>query len=114
MHQLQGESMTLRVERDTVQDMLVANNALSMYFLVNQNKLDGVNRASGDSIRLDFAGRAVKRVVVIAGTEGEYFPEAFVRGRGRAFRLNAYTREYANRPRRPEFFNRWEIAQTRP
>ncbi len=114
LHQLQGESMTLRVERETVQDMLVANNALSMYFLVNKNKLDGVNRASGDSIRLDFAGRTVKRVVVIAGTEGEYFPEAFVRGRGKAFRLNAYTREYANRPRRPEFVNRWEIAQTRP
>jgi lipopolysaccharide export system protein LptA len=114
MHQLQGESMLLRVEHDTVQDMMVANNALSMYFLVSNNKLDGVNRASGDSIRLDFAGRAVKRVVVISGTEGEYFPEAFVRGRGKAFRLNAYTREYATRPRRPEFVNHWEIAQTRP
>lgn len=114
MHQLQGESMTLRVEQDTVRDMLVSNNALSMYFLVNKDKLDGVNRASGDSIRLDFAGRKVRRVVVIAGTEGEYFPEAFVRGRGTAFRLNAYTREYANRPRRPEFVNHWEIAQAKP
>lgn len=114
LHQLQGESMTLRVEADTVKDMLVANNALSIYFLVNQDKLDGVNRASGDSIRLDFAGRAVKRVVVISGTEGEYWPEAYVRGRGKAFRLTAYTREFANRPRRPEFVNSWEIAATRP
>lgn len=114
MHQLQGESMTLRVEADTVKDMLVSNNALSIYFLANQNKLDGVNRASGDSIRLDFAGRTVQRVVVISGTEGEYWPEAYVRGRGKAFRLTAYTREFEKRPRRREFVNNWDIATTRP
>ncbi|HET6511061.1 MAG TPA: OstA-like protein [Candidatus Kapabacteria bacterium] len=112
VNQMQGESMTLRVERDTLRDMLVANNALSMYFLLSDGKLDGVNRASGDSIRLDFAGRAVKRVTIISGTEGEYFPEAFVRGRGSAFRLTAYSREYRNRPRREEFVNRWEVASS--
>lgn len=114
IHQLQGERMRLLVERDTVRNMLVTDNALSIYFLLSDNKPDGVNRSSGDSIRLDFAGRAVKRVTILRGAEGEYWPEAFVRNRGRAFRLTAFTRNFNLRPRREEFVDRWELAATRP
>ena len=114
IQQIQGERMLLTVERDTVRNMLVTNNALSIYFLVNDQRLDGMNRSSGDSIRLDFAGRAVKRVAIISGTEGEYWPEAYIRGRGRAFRLTAYTRNLALRPRREEFVYPWELTPSRP
>lgn len=114
IQQIQGERMMLTVERDTVRNMLVTNNALSIYFLVNDQRLDGMNRASGDSIRLDFAGRAVRRVAIISGTEGEYWPEVYIRGRGRAFRLTAFTRDLALRPRRPEFVYPWEQTPTRP
>jgi len=109
IQQLQGERMTLRVEQDTIRDVLVSRNALSMYFLVSNGKADGVNRTSGDTIRIEFQKKAVNRVVVISGTEGEYFPEAFVANRAKAFRLSAFERDLNLIPKRELFTAQWAI-----
>jgi len=110
INQLQGESMMLVVENDTAKRLYDMLSALSIYFLVSGDKPDGVNRSSGDTIRIDLKDRKVQRVAVIAGAEGEYFPERFVSGRPQAFRLTAYERHIDLRPRREEFVVPWESS----
>ena len=112
VHQLQGDNMMLIVERDTVRQLFTMSDALSIYFLISDAKPDGVNRASGDTIRMDFQDKKVIRLAVISGTEGEYFPERFVTGRAKAFRLTAYERHDALRPKREEFVTPWEEEAT--
>ncbi|HWF43422.1 MAG TPA: hypothetical protein VG537_02155, partial [Candidatus Kapabacteria bacterium] len=84
----------------------------SIYFLINQGKPDGVNRSSGDTIRMDFKNKTVVRLAVISGTEGEYFPERFVgnTSRAAAFHLADYERHTTLRPLREEFFVPWATA----
>jgi lipopolysaccharide export system protein LptA len=110
INQLQGESMMLVVEHDTAKRLYDMLSALSIYFLVSGDKPDGVNRSSGDTIRIDLKDRKVTRVGVISGAEGEYFPERFVAGRPQAFRLTAYERHTDLRPRREEFVVPWEAS----
>jgi LptA/(LptD N-terminal domain) LPS transport protein len=107
--QLEGDEMMLIVEHDTAKQLYDCQSALSIYFLLSDAKPDGVNRASGDTIRFDFIDRKVTRLAIISGTEGEYFPERFVSGRGQAFRLTAYERHDALRPRRGEFVMPWKL-----
>ncbi len=107
--QLQGDAMMLVVDHDTARELYDMSSALSIYFLLSEGKPDGVNRASGDTIRMDFQDKKVKRIAIISGTEGEYFPERFVVGRAAAFRLTAYERHDALRPRREEFVLPWDV-----
>jgi len=109
--QLEGDAMMLIVEHDTAKQLYDMSSALSIYFLLSNAKPDGVNRASGDTIRFDFKDRKVTRLAIISGTEGEYFPERFVDGRALAFRLSAYERHDALRPRREEFVMPWELPE---
>ncbi len=108
--QLQGDNMMLVVTRDTARELYDMSSALSIYFLLSNGKPDGVNRASGDTIRMDFKNKKVTRIAVLSGTEGEYFPERFVTGRAAAFRLTAYERHDNLRPRREEFVVPWQLA----
>jgi lipopolysaccharide export system protein LptA len=101
--QLEGEQMMLIVTEDTARQLYDMSNALSIYFLASDGKPDGVNRASGDTIRMDFKNKTVVRLAVISGTEGEYFPERFVGSRASAFHLADYERHIALRPRLEEF-----------
>jgi lipopolysaccharide export system protein LptA len=103
IQQLQGERTELRIDHDTIRSVLAVSNALSIYFLVQDGKPDGMNRSSGDSIRIDFKNKTVNRVVIISGTEGEFWPERFVSGRASAFRLASYERNMSLRPRREQF-----------
>jgi len=108
--QLEGDNMVLLVEHDTARQLYDCGSALSIYFLLSDGKPDGINRASGDTIRMDFQDRKVVRIAVISGAEGEYFPERFVDGRAAAFRLSAYERHDTLRPHREEFVLPWELT----
>lgn len=106
INQLTAQRMVLNVDDDTVRYLLGIDNALSIYFVSNDGKASGVNRSSGDSIRLDFHDNNPTRVAILGGTEGEYIPERFVGSRGGAFRLGAFDRKPELRPTLDEFYRR--------
>lgn len=107
VNQLSSQSMMLTVIKDTVRSLLAMNNALSLYFVSSDGKPSGINRASGDSLRVDFQKNRPERITVIRQTEGEYIPERFVKSRGKAFRLSNYERYYYQKPKREEFLLDW-------
>ena len=108
INQLSSKSMLLTITDDTVRSLLGIDNALSIYFVSSDGKPSGVNRASGDSIRIDFAEKKPNRVVVIHETEGEYMPERYVGSRGSAFRLGNYERHIELRPTPNDFLLSWK------
>ncbi|MDP4218818.1 MAG: OstA-like protein [Bacteroidota bacterium] len=107
INQLSSQKMTLYVSRDTVRSLVAVDNALSIYFVSSDDKPSGFNRSSGDSLRIDFENNAPKRVAVLSGTEGEYWPERFVKDRGAAFRLGNYERHMDLRPRKEDLILAW-------
>lgn len=107
MNQLSSQKMTLYIAKDTARSLMAVDNALSIYFISSDNKPSGFNRASGDSLRIDFENNSPKRVVVLSGTEGEYWPERFVKDRGAAFRLGNYERHFEMRPRKDDLILFW-------
>lgn len=110
INQLSAQRMLLKVSQDTIRYLLGMDNALSIYFVSNEGKPSGVNRSSGDSIRIDFLDNEAVRVAVLGGTEGEYIPERFIGSRGGAFRLGAYDRKPELRPAIEEFYRRRKPA----
>jgi hypothetical protein len=109
MSQLSSQSMILSIVRDTVRSLLAVDNALSIYFSSSSGKPDGLNRSSGDSLRIDFKHNQPDHVVVLSGVEGEYWPERYIGYRGSAFRLGNYERYYETmHPKREEFFPAWQ------
>ncbi|HYM20179.1 MAG TPA: OstA-like protein [Candidatus Kapabacteria bacterium] len=109
MSQLSSQSMILTIAHDTVRSLLAVDNALSIYFMSSEGKPNGLNRSSGDSLRIDFAHNNPERIVVLSGVEGEYWPDKYIGQRGAAFRLGNYERYYETlHPRREDFFPAWE------
>ncbi|MEI8134188.1 MAG: OstA-like protein [bacterium] len=108
VNQLSSQKMILSVKQDTLRSLLAIDNALSIYFISSDDKPSGFNRSSGDSLRIDFVKNAPERVSVISGTEGEFWPERFVRDRGAAFRLGNYERHYELRPKQEDLLLSWK------
>jgi lipopolysaccharide export system protein LptA len=108
INQLSSQKMTLFVVKDTVKELLAVDNALSIYFITSDNKPSGFNRSSGDSMRIDFEHNTVKHVATLSGSEGEYWPERFVKDRGSAFRLGNYERHIELRPKKEDLLLSWQ------
>ncbi len=112
MSQLSSKTMTLTIIKDTVRTLLAVDNALTIYFASDNGKPNGLNRASGDSLRIDFEHNTARQITVLSNSEGEYWPEKYIGNRGAAFRLGNYERSYDHRPRRSLFILDWTpIAQ---
>ncbi len=105
--QLSSKTMTLSIIGDTVRSLVAVDNALSIYFVSSDNKPNGLNRASGDSIRIDFEHNTARRISVLSGTVCEFWPEKYIGSRGAAFRLGNYERYYDQHPKRESFQLYW-------
>jgi lipopolysaccharide export system protein LptA len=103
MHQLHSQEMSLYFREDSLRTLWARYNAMSLYFVTSDEKPSGVNRSSGDSMRIDFSLNKPNRITVLGGTEGEFIPEHYVGDRGSAFRLSAYERHREEKPTRGDF-----------
>ena len=95
--QLAGRQMTLYFVEHKLDKVVVERNATSLYYLYDDNAPNGVNRASGDRIIIDFAVGAAERIHVAGGVQGQYVPERLVAGHETDQNLDGF-RWYEQRP----------------
>jgi lipopolysaccharide export system protein LptA len=101
-NQLTGQEIILSFKQRKLQEIEVLRNATSLYYLYEESEPNGVNRSSGDRIRIDFVDGSIDRITVIGGVEGTYAPEAMVANRESEFNLDGF-RWIEQRPSRNQF-----------
>jgi lipopolysaccharide export system protein LptA len=94
--QLSGEQMQLYFSEKKLQQIIVKKRATSLYFLFDEDtvyggkKPNGANKSTGDEVRIVFENGRMKRITVVGGVEGQYFPENIVEGKEEEFRLENF------------------------
>ena len=101
-NQLTGREIILSFAERKLHEIEVLRNATSLYYLYDEAEPNGVNRSSGDRIRIDFLDGHIDRITVIGGVEGTYAPESMLVGREGEFNLDGF-RWIENRPTRTLF-----------
>jgi lipopolysaccharide export system protein LptA len=78
--QLTSQNMTLFFSNDSLKQIVAEGTATSLYFLYDDGKPNGVNRASGDKIFIVSREGHAEDIKILGGTEGKFYPENLVAG----------------------------------
>ncbi len=90
LDQLTGEQMDLAFAARRLSGIDVETRAISIYHLYEDTLANGLNRTSGDRIVMEFRNGKLRRIRIIGGVEGDYFPENMVRNREREYRVPGF------------------------
>jgi len=96
--QLSGTTLHLGFERDSLRTVTATGNAMSISFLFDNVKPNGINRTTADWITLFSDSGSLRTVTAFGGVEGNYYPENMVQGNVEEYRLPGYFWE-ERRPR---------------
>jgi lipopolysaccharide export system protein LptA len=89
-HQLTGREMTLFFADRRLERVFVERNAVSLYYLYDEERPNGVNRSSGDRITLTFAEKSTEKIAIGGGVQGVFTPERLVTGKESEFNLDGF------------------------
>ncbi len=105
--QLTGREMTFYFVDDELEHVFVNLNATSFYYIFDNDKPNGANKASGDNITMTFLAGKIDRIKIVGGVLGQYYPEKMLVNREKEYNLDGF-KLYPIRPRR----NRLTIVDT--
>lgn len=71
---LEGKSIQVFVENDQPNKVIARQNAKSIYMVKENEKKQGTNAASSDSIIIYFVEGVMDSIIIAGGTEGTFFP----------------------------------------
>ena len=97
--QLSADTLELAFGEGQIRQITAERRATSVYHLVEDSVANGLNKASGDRIVLDFQDGRVTEIRIHGGIEGVYVPEPVLRARPEDYRLPGF----ALRTNRPAF-----------
>lgn len=98
-NQLTGRELTMYFRANKLEQIDAQKNAISLYYLFDNDKPNGVNKSSGDRIFIDFIDGAVDRIKIVGGVQGQYFPEKMILNKELDYNLDGF-RLYLNQPKR--------------
>jgi lipopolysaccharide export system protein LptA len=89
-NQLTGTNLTMYFANDQLEQVDVAGQATSVYYVFEESEPNGVNHVSGDHIRVTFINGEIQELKITGGIEGKYYPENLVRGNEATFNLPGF------------------------
>ncbi len=98
--QIKGREIEILFADEKPSQVNVVESAFNLYYLYDENALNGVRIESGDRIHIFFRDGEASEVRTIGGVEGSYFPEKMVNGRESSFNLEGFELRM-NRPEQP-------------
>lgn len=88
--QLSGDLMVLAFADRRLRKVTLRKRATSVYHLFEDSLANGLNKASGDMILMDFDSGKVASITVVGGVEGEYVPENILFSNEERYRLPGF------------------------
>lgn len=110
-NQMNGNFIQLRFATDTLseknklKEVFIVGNALSIYFLYDENEPSGLNKSSSDSALIVIEENKVTEVKLFGSPEGEYHPEEKIVGKEKEFLLSGF-KWIENRPKKENLLAR--------
>ncbi len=95
--QISGNRIILTFGDDAIDKSEIFGNTLSIYYLYDNNKPNGLNKSSSKNAVIKFEDKKVSIVKLYESVESEYYPENKVKGNELSFTLPRYV-YYKNRP----------------
>lgn len=95
--QVSGDSLKLHFENDKLNNTDVLGNVLSIYFIFEDTKPNGLLKASSENGRIYFKESKVDEVRLFGSVKSEYHPENLVEGNEKDFTLPSFV-IHKNRP----------------
>jgi len=89
-NQLTGRSIVMMFKNNKLQETIVERNAISLYFLYGDSAGNGVNKTSGDAIRMLFDDGKPNTIYVLKGIEGFFYPENMLEKSESQFNLDGF------------------------
>jgi len=76
-NRISGKTLTMFIENDEIDHAIAEGNAVSIYYMSEEDTKHGVNEVSGPTIYLYFENRELKRFQVEGGIIGTFFPDKY-------------------------------------
>lgn len=100
-NQLAGQRIILYFDGNRLGGIDVLRTATSLYYLYEEGRPNGLNRASGNGVTIRFGAGRVESITMAENVEGKYIPERLVRGQEAEYHLPGF-RWRADRPAPPK------------
>ncbi len=75
LNQMTGQYLKISFVNDTIRNIIVDKNAISLYYIYENNIPNGVNIVTGDKLISTFKDGKIETINVKKGIEGTYLPE---------------------------------------
>lgn len=79
-NQMTGQEIVMNFNENKILWIHVNVTATSLYYLFDGRKPNGVNKISGDQVRITFLNGRIDKLKVTNSVEGQYYPERLVMG----------------------------------
>ena len=89
-NQLSGQEIILYFGDERLDRIDVMTTATSLYYLFEEGKPNGLNRASGNEVSIRFRDGVVDTITLSENVEGKYVPENLVAGKELDFNLTGF------------------------
>ncbi len=115
-NQMNGNFIQLRFDADTtveknkLKEVFIVGNALSIYYLYDENEPNGLNKSSSDSALIEIENNRVSVVKLFGSPEGEYHPEEKIIGKEKEFLLSGF-KWIEERPEKYKLLNRRNFTE---
>ncbi len=95
--QISGDKIILSFENSAINKTEIFGNTLSIYYLYDNGKPNGLNKSSSKNAVINFVDKKISTIQLYKSVEAEYYPENKVKGKELSFTLPRYI-YYKNRP----------------
>lgn len=89
-NQLAGQEIIMYFDGRRLGSIDVRLTATSLYYLFDEGRPNGLNRSSGNAVRISFDGGRVGAITISENAEGQYVPEHLVDGREGEYNLTGF------------------------
>lgn len=103
--QISGDKINLYFQKGKLQTTIVKGNVLSIYYLYEDEKPNGLMKSSAGKVKMLFKDNSVINVSMYQSVQSEYHPENLVNGNELGFTLPDFVL-YKNKPKKKNMIER--------